>query len=383
MILIFEQEMPHYRAPVFAALAEHLQEELVVCSGKIPASSYHTAVDEEQLPFRHCVLKTWRLGGEKLYAQAYWQAFATFDRPDAVIVRHSVRNLTLLPLIATCKSRGIPVVIWGQGYSRNRAFRPKKNLFDRLHLVIIRMADAYVCYTEEIRQEIAVYAPDGKLFVATNTLDTRSLLAVRQALEAEGKVNVKQRLGLARRYYLSFVGRLQPRKQVPYLIEVYRLLKSRYQMDIGLLLIGPGDLDYFRRQIADAELEDVHLPGFLSLEDAGEYLFASDVLVIPGWLGLAVNHAFVFGLPVVSQRFGKNLLGHGPEASYVQHGVSGWFSTAGDKESMAKDILHVLENLDEFSANVAAYADRYLRIERMMDGFAAALAYAQNKVLGE
>jgi glycosyltransferase involved in cell wall biosynthesis len=382
MILILEQELPHYRAPVFAALAEHLQEELVVCSGKTPASSYHTTVAEELLPFHHRVLKTWWIGGERLYAQAYWQAFATFGRPDAVIVRHSARNLTLLPLIWTCKSRGIPVVVWGQGYSRNRAFRPQSNLLDRLHLRIIRLADAYVCYTEEIRQEIAQYAPAERLFVATNTLDTRSLFAVRQALEAEGKDNVKQRLELARRYYLSFAGRLQPRKQVPYLLEVYQILKHHYRTDIGLLLIGPGDLDYFRRRITEAGLEDVHLTGFLPLEDAGEYLFAADVMVIPGWLGLAVNHAFVFGLPVVSQRFGEHLTGHAPEAAYVQHGQTGWFAQVGDQEDMVRGIMHILEHWQTYSENVSAYAERYLRIERMMEGFKKALAQARKRARG-
>jgi glycosyltransferase involved in cell wall biosynthesis len=382
MILVCEQELPHYRVPVFAALAKHLREEIVVCSGEIPASSYHTAVDEDHLPFRHHVLKTWWLGGKKLYAQAYWQAFALFDRPDAVIVRHSIRNMTLFPLIVTCKSRGIPIVIWGQGYSRNRHFRPTKNLLDWLHMRIIRLADAYVCYTEEIRQEIARYAPDIELFVATNTLDTQSLLAVRRSLEAEGKIKVKQRLGLTRRHYLSFVGRLQPRKQVPYLLEVYRTLKNHHQIDIGLLLIGPGDLDYFWHQIAEAGLEDVHLLGFLSLEDAGEYLFASDVMVIPGWLGLAVNHAFVFGLPVVSQRFGEHLTGHAPEAAYVQHGQTGWFAQAGDQEDMVRGIMHILEHWQTYSENVSVYAERYLHIERMMEGFEKALARARERARG-
>ena len=48
MILIFEQELPHYRVLVFAALIKHLGEEVVVCSGEIPASSYHSALSAAQ-----------------------------------------------------------------------------------------------------------------------------------------------------------------------------------------------------------------------------------------------------------------------------------------------------------------------------------------------
>jgi uncharacterized protein YhaN len=92
---------------------------------------------------------------------------------------------------------------------------------------------------------------------------------------------------------------------------------------------------------------------------------------------LAVNHAFIFGLPVVSQHFGKALLGHGPEAAYVHQGKTGLFSPAGDKEAMAQDIRHILENQKQFSANARDYADTYLRVEQMAEGFAQAVAHAR------
>jgi hypothetical protein len=97
---------------------------------------------------------------------------------------------------------------------------------------------------------------------------------------------------------------------------------------------------------------------------------------------LAVNHAFVFGLPVVSQRFGEHLTGHAPEAAYVQHGQTGWFAQAGDREDMVRGIVHILEHWQTYSENVSVYVERYLRIERMMEGFEKALAQARKRVRG-
>lgn len=226
----------------------------------------------------------------------------------------------------------------------------------------------------------AQHVTKAKLFVATNTLNTRKLLPIRDKLIAEGRENVKYRLGLKQKYYLSFIGRLQPRKKLPYLLDVYEILRTKYALDLGVLIIGKGDQELLKKQVASKGLEKVHLLGALSDEKAGEYIFASDVMVIPGWLGLVVNYAFLFGLPIVSQWFGENLCGHGPEASYVKHGQTGWFAEAGDKTGMAKGILHILENWQTYSDQVSAYVDRYLHIEHMLDGFTSAIAYAKKKV---
>lgn len=381
MILLIEQELPHYRAPVFAALNESLAGDLVVCYGQPLATSDHTTVNEDLLPFKHLKVKTLWIAKGKLYVQNLFRMFPLVGSSDVVIMRDSSRSLSLYVLVCYCKLRGIPVVLWGQAYSRYRAFDPQKNLVDKIHLLRVWLADAYACYTKEIRDELAKYVPESKLFVATNTLNTRQMLPFRDRLVAEGKENVKQRLGLERKHYLSFVGRLQPRKQIPYLLDVYKILKRGYHLDIGLLIIGKGSQEpLLREQVAANGLDDVHFLGFMPLEEAGEYLLASDVMVIPGWLGLAVNHAFMFGLPVVSQLFGENLRSHAPEASFVRHGVTGWFSDTGDKEAMARGISHILDNLETFSANVLEYAEKHLGIENMIKGFTDAISYAKRQV---
>ncbi|MFW6122545.1 MAG: hypothetical protein ACOC80_16820, partial [Petrotogales bacterium] len=169
MIFFIEQELPHYRIPIFAALQDGLGDDLIVCAGRPPASANFITSNATQLPFTYLELKTLCFTGEKLYMQNWRIAFKRYGLPEIVIVRHAIRNLSLFPLLLFCKYNRIPVVVWGQGYSRNRAFNPHRNLLDRFHLAIVRLADAYVCYTPEILETLSQYVEQDKLFVATNT----------------------------------------------------------------------------------------------------------------------------------------------------------------------------------------------------------------------
>ena len=46
---------------------------------------------------------------------------------------------------------------------------------------------------------------------------------------------------------------------------------------------------------------------------------ASDAVVIPGYVGLAVNHAFAHGLPVITCQSEI----HSPEIEYIENDVNG------------------------------------------------------------
>ena len=56
----------------------------------------------------------------------------------------------------------------------------------------------------------------------------------------------------------------------------------------------------------------------------GEILFACDMMVMPGYLGLSVNHAFCFDCPVMSFEQQKNGPFHSPEVEYVINNKTGF-----------------------------------------------------------
>lgn len=378
MILVIDVELPEYRVPVYRRLQERLGEEVFVYHGRPRvASGLRLVRPDEDVGFPHAPVATrWLLGGRVLVRDLRLP-LRHRPAPRVVIMRPLLRDIGLFPAVWRFKQRGIPVIGWGHGYSRRRGFRPHRRLSDRGYLAIVESFDAYIFYTDEIRGQFGRFVDPERLFVAQNTQDTGVLIEMRRRLEAEGRGAVRASLGLDRQAYLGFIGRLQSRKGVDVLLKAFASLKLRSDMDLGLLIIGDGAHRAELEAEADRlELSDVHFLGALYGESASRYLFSSDVMAMPGALGLAVPHAFALGVPVVSRRLGEGLLGHGPEAAYVEPGVTGQFAPAeGGTPSFVSALLDVLENRAAYSKAAVAFAEEHLTLDSMVEGFTAAVQY--------
>ncbi|NNE36439.1 MAG: glycosyltransferase, partial [Rhodothermales bacterium] len=137
----------------------------------------------------------------------------------------------------------------------------------------------------------------SKLFVAQNTLDTRELFARYDDLSKESRTKVRRRLNLDDDHsILVFVGQLVKRKGTRELLEVFRRIQS--DMPASLLVIGDGpDKQAMMDIVTEAGQENVHFLGSLPLiDDSAPYIFASDVTVIPGYVGLVATHSLGLGV---------------------------------------------------------------------------------------
>ena len=65
----------------------------------------------------------------------------------------------------------------------------------------------------------------------------------------------------------------------------------------------------------------------------------ADVCAIPGHVGLGLNQAFLFGLPVVTLEGSQP-----PEIGYLRHGENGFIDGEGDVETLRRRIFHLLED---------------------------------------
>lgn len=378
MIQVIDEYLTEYRVPVYRRLQERLGEDVIVYHG-LPRvkTGLRLVGEEEDVGFKHVLVQTqWFLRNRVLVRD--WQPAFRDDRiPRVVIVRPSLRDLSLFPALWRFKRRGIPIIGWGHGYSRRRTFQPDVRIRDLGYLVVVRFCDSYVFYTEDIRKEFSSHIAPDRLFVARNTRDTQELASVRRRLEAEGKSAIRRSLDLRCEHYLAFIGRLQQRKEPDKLLEAYFELIKQYDRDVGLLFIGDGPLrPDLERMVAEQGSTDVHFLGPLYGESAARYLFASDVMVMPGALGLAVPHAFALGVPVVS-RYKDGFAGHGPEASYIQDAVNGRFVPAEDgMEAFVDAVVDVLDNRVSYSRSAREYAERNLTLDSMVDGLIEAISYA-------
>jgi glycosyltransferase involved in cell wall biosynthesis len=83
----------------------------------------------------------------------------------------------------------------------------------------------------------------------------------------------------------------------------------------------------------------------------GELLFISDLMLMPGYLGLSVNHAFCYDCPVFSFKRGENGPYHSPEIDYVVDGMTVYLVDNFNIEKMVSIISDYLNN-SEIQKNV-------------------------------
>lgn len=383
MIFLFQRVLTHYQLPIFKKLNELLEDDLVLIHGQQVKGSYFFDVSDRKLPFKTVQANNIWLKGETAVWQNFYRPFQIYRRPDAVIMEQSPRILSLIPLFIYCKINKIPFILWGHGGSRQRSVSESSDIKDILHRWLIRKADAFISYTDGIKKELSKITEDRKIFVARNTLDTEALFSIREQVEKEGRESVKKRLNLERKNYICFIGRLLEDKQPDYLVDVYELVKETHA-DTGLLIIGDGPAEsYLKGYVAEKGLEDVHfLGGIADWEKSGQYLYASDVMVMPGYVGLSVNHSFCFGLPVITQMSDKNGPFHSPEIEYIIHGKTGFICPKGDKVKMSQAISKVFENKAIFNDEVTRFCRNNLMADTMVDGIKKAVDFAIKKQKG-
>lgn len=106
---------------------------------------------------------------------------------------------------------------------------------------------------------------------------------------------------------ILFVGRQEPRKGLPYLLEAFATLKKTAPRT-RLIVVGPdgGLRTACLRFIQQNHVEDVVFTDYVSMEDLPRYYRSADVFCAPNTghesLGLIILEAMAAGLPIVATR---------------------------------------------------------------------------------
>ena len=118
---------------------------------------------------------------------------------------------------------------------------------------------------------------------------------------------VRRRYGLAERTIL-YVGTIEPRKNLPRLLEAFAQLRQRDALPHQLVCVGPYGWGYQEVQRCIERLElgpDVRLTGYVPFVDLAALYNLSEVFVFPSLyegFGLPVIEAMACGTPVIAAR---------------------------------------------------------------------------------
>jgi len=141
---------------------------------------------------------------------------------------------------------------------------------------------------------------------------------------------------------ILFVGRLEPRKGLAYLLQAYRRLKAVHS-HIRLIVVGPGV--WFRRkyelQAKLLGLKDVVFAGPVSFSDLPRYYATADIFCAPATghesFGMVLLEAMALGKPIVASRIDGY-------ASVVTDGQEGLLAPPKDVGGLVRALEKCLES---------------------------------------
>lgn len=168
----------------------------------------------------------------------------------------------------------------------------------------LRRADKIIAVSKFTRLEIAKYYRTnlGKIDWIHNAVSDDFLKA---DISVEKQNRVKKKYSLPEKFIL-YIGTLQPRKNIPVLVEAYEKIKK----DVGdiKLVIAGGKSHNFDQKIDETvrkyNLEnDVIFPGFIDEEDKAAMMKMAQLFCFPSFyegFGIPVLEAMTIGTPVVA-----------------------------------------------------------------------------------
>jgi glycosyltransferase involved in cell wall biosynthesis len=377
-VLIIQRIFSHYRKPVFDKLAAAYDLTLIHSNNK-------SGIKQAQSPYSRQV-KSWQYGKGETNQLLWLFAELLKFKPKVVIHEMAIGMPTMFFVLWLHKIFGYQYILWGHGYDRKSGFDPSGSLGDRLRLYVMKKAGAVLLYDSKTKEFLSGFLPEKKLFVASNTLDTEKLLSIRKQLKKTGRSTIRKQLNWSKKYNLIYIGRLLASKHPEKLFDILNLLQITHQLDVALHIIGSGpEENKLKTQVTTLLNFREHVFFYGAIHDefeTGKMLYAADLMIIPGAVGLSVNHAFAFECPVATFEKAENGPHHGPEITYILP-ETGIIAPAFNYELMAQtiaDYLHHPEQQNWMRKNAADMLESSASISNMLAGFKSAITHVSNQL---
>jgi len=349
-VLLIANSVPHYRVSVYNYLWQRYRESgwdfKVASDTRLRESDQRLRFEFHEIAFRF--LK--------------YRALVSTLKPDVVILHLHLRIPMVWPLLHWLKFKRIPVVSWTKGANLDRPESwLRRQLFRHTH----RMSDALLLYSSK-QTELVSARHRHKVFAANNTVNFNDYPEITETKEA-----IKREMGIPYEKVVLFVGTMGvggERKRASHLIEIFKKLD---RTDIGLVLVGSGMSAELKARINPSNtlvLGAVHDPQNVKIS---KLFKAADLYAVPGHVGLGINQAFYWGLPVLTEDCHQP-----PEIQYLKSGRNGFLVPDNDVDALREKLLLLLDNdavRAEFSRNAREDILREASIENMFQSFLSAV----------
>ena len=359
-----QRVLPNYRAPFFDLLASACDGGMSLFTGLPRPVEGITITDKLQVA-SYKLGENVHLFSGSLYLCYQKGLLDWLERqtPDVLIMEANPRYLSTPAAVHWMHERNKPVIGWGLGAPSPLRPSPGGRGFGaRVWAHFVDQFDAMISYSQRGAEEYAALGfPREKIFVAHNSVSP----APSHALPSRPST-LRQAQGNAFELQpvILFVGRLQARKRIDYLLRACAEIQN-----LRLVIVGDGP----ERATLESLAQEIY-PGteFVGAKHGGElkpYFEEADLFVLPGTGGLAVQEAMSYGLPIIVAQ------GDGTQDDLVRK-ENGWQIPPDDFEALVstmKDALSDVARLRKMGEESYRIVKEEINTGRMVEAFITAL----------
>lgn len=296
-IIVLLPTLPNYRKEFFNSLSAHLASkdiELEIFHGSTKKRDIQDIDNKEFKTFFFDTTEHSLKGFTLTVLKGLKQRIAQ-SNPDGVVVLFNPANVSLVNVLLYCLKKDIPYAIWSCGWIRpningllSKARESFLNYFER-------RACAHIAYHSARKRVLERKGiPASSVFIAQNTIDTETIM---NSYDLE-EVNKSRFNGGLK---VLYVGGLIKGKYLEEAMSVVDdLVSDNYQ--ISFTIIGGGSIIENLKSYRDSlkSKNAIHIIGPKYGDELKPYFLESDVFLLPGSGGLAINEAMTYGLPIIS-----------------------------------------------------------------------------------
>ena len=336
--------------------------------GSLAATTEGCRFQIKRAPLRHL-----NLGVRKLKIQIA-HFVCVFSRFDVVVLSWDLHYFYLPILVGLLRLTGRKVLLWGHGYSKREGAvrRSLRNFVGKLANGVI----VYTRTTAKNLEERGGFNVD-KVFVAQNAIDQTPIQnAIRSwAGKQRELADFRNRFHISDSSTAIFVSRLEYENRIDVALKALRFVRKEF-VDANFVIIGDGpDRLRLEKLVTDLSLADaVHFAGAIYDEhELAPWMMSSALFCYPTNIGLSIQHAFGYGLPVITS---DNIQSQNPEIESLRPGENGLLYNDGDERDLTDKWLKVLREPSfrkKLGKNAMSTAGEVYTIENMVEGFRSAI----------
>jgi glycosyltransferase involved in cell wall biosynthesis len=362
-VLVVQEYVPEYRRSFFERLESALDSGGARLRVAVGAPSDELSARHDAAPALPIVVTVpTRTVSIRRRSVALRRLSALTADADLVIVDQAIRHLETYPLLA--RQRWGPLAaLWGHGRRRVKEATSLERFLERR---LTHAAHWFFAYTAGGADDVAATGfPRSRVTVVQNAIDTRELAALRAAVSTAESARLRHELALPATNVCLFVGALDASKRIGFLLDACAAVAARLP-EFALVVAGDGsDRELVERRLRTAPW--LRYVGRATGEQEARLGAISDLLLMPGRVGLVAVDSFALGTPIVTTRWPY----HAPEFEYLEDGVNARISD-DDVAAFAHALEELLSSPDELARltrGCETALPRYT-LETMVDNFA-------------